>query len=70
MVVMRENRLRTLDIVLTQNTYRYAEQLWVHRHSEREGFWVLSVERLQRGHEGLTKLLWLEDYEIMERGKK
>lgn len=46
-----------------RDTYRYAQQLWVYRHSERQGLWILSVERFECGHQGLTKLLWLEDWE-------
>lgn len=42
-------------------TYRYAQQLWVHGHSEGQRLWILSIERFERGHQGLAKLLWFED---------
>lgn len=47
-------------------TYRYAQQLWIYRHSEGQRLWILSVERFKCGHQGLTKLLWLEDWEEIE----
>lgn len=50
-----------------RDTYRYAQHLWVHRHSEGQRLWILSVERFECGHQGLTKLLGLEDWEEIER---
>lgn len=59
-----------MHLNLSRDTYRYAQQLWVYGHSEGQRLWVLSVERFECGHQGLTKLLWLEDWEEIENRMK
>lgn len=42
--------------------YRDAQQHGVHWLSEGQRLGILPVQRLQRGHQSLAQLLWLEDF--------
>ena len=51
-----------VSFVTSSNTYGYSQQHGVHRLSEGQRLWVLAVQSLQGGHEGLPQLLGLEDW--------
>ena len=49
-------------VCVRASPHRDAQQHGVHRLSEGQRLWVLAVQSLQGGHEGLPQLLGLEDW--------